>query len=191
MLIFEEKWPNYASGPKSAQHSFWVRQLFNVCVRVFHAPNLTISSVYRAAKIKISFIWKDDFFCQNRQIFYKSIAGRLPSIVQVYTQPYSFGGRIKLIIYQIRHELSVTIHETSTSWRKKKTLDGGPYKKKNKKNFKRNLYKYYKIKIELLLWLNSVWCCFFLWFLKGFLLDCVGRLKSIMLKSLRFSTHDM
>ena len=31
-----------------------------------------------------------------------------------------------LIIYQIRHELSVTIHEISTSW-KKNTLDGGPY----------------------------------------------------------------
>ena len=35
------------------------------------------------------------------------------------TQPYSFGGRIKLIICQIRHELSVTIHEISTSWKKK------------------------------------------------------------------------
>ena len=32
---------------------------------------------------------------------------------------------IKLIICQIRHALSVTIHEISTSW--KKTLDGGPY----------------------------------------------------------------
>ena len=36
-----------------------------------------------------------------------------------------FGGRIKLIICQIRHELSVTIHEISIS-REKKTLDGGP-----------------------------------------------------------------
>ena len=33
---------------------------------------------------------------------------------------------MKLIICQIRHELSVTIHEISTSW-KKKTLDGGLY----------------------------------------------------------------
>ena len=40
------------------------------------------------------------------------------------TQPYSFGGRIKLIICRIRHKLSVTIHEISTSW--KKRLDGGP-----------------------------------------------------------------
>ena len=34
-----------------------------------------------------------------------------PSVVQAYTQPYSLGGRIKLIICQIRHELSVTFHE--------------------------------------------------------------------------------
>ena len=46
------------------------------------------------------------------------------SIFQAYTQPHSFSGRIKLIICQIRQELSVTIHEISTSWRK--TLDGGP-----------------------------------------------------------------
>ena len=48
----------------------------------------------------------------------------LPKRKQAYTQPYSFGGKIKLIICQIRHELSVTIHEISTSG--KKTLDGGP-----------------------------------------------------------------
>ena len=33
LLIFEKKWPNYASVPKSS--SFWVRRLFNVCVRQF------------------------------------------------------------------------------------------------------------------------------------------------------------
>ena len=49
-------------------------------------------------------------------IFCKSIAGPLPSVVQAFTQPYSFGGSIKLIICQIRHELSV--HEISTSWKK-------------------------------------------------------------------------
>ena len=48
-----------------------------------------------------------------------------PSVVQAYTQPYSFGRRIQLIICQIRRELSVIIHEISTSWMKK-TLDGGP-----------------------------------------------------------------
>ena len=49
-------------------------------------------------------------------IFYKSIAGPLPSVAEAYTQPYSFGGRLKLIICQIWHELSVTIHEISTNW---------------------------------------------------------------------------
>ena len=64
LLIFEEKWPNYASGPKSAPNSdsFWISQLFKVCVRVFCAPNATILPVYIPAKIKMSFIWKDDFF---------------------------------------------------------------------------------------------------------------------------------
>ena len=55
-------------------------------------------------------------------IFCKSIAGPL---IEAYTQSYSFGGRIKLIMCQTRHELNVTIHELSTSW--KKTLNGGPY----------------------------------------------------------------
>ena len=41
----------------------------------------------------------------------------------VYTTN-SFSGRIKLIISQIGHELCVTNHEISSSW--KKTLDGGP-----------------------------------------------------------------
>ena len=58
-------------------------------------------------------------------IFSKSIADPLFSVVQAYTQPYLFGGRIKLIICQIRQELSFTIQEISTSW--KKTLDGKPY----------------------------------------------------------------
>ena len=39
LLIFEEKWPNYISGPKSALNSdsFWVRRLLNVCT---HPPEL-------------------------------------------------------------------------------------------------------------------------------------------------------
>ena len=38
-----------------------------------------------------------------------------PSIVQAYTQPYSFDGSIKLIICQIRNVLSVTIQKISSS----------------------------------------------------------------------------
>ena len=55
------------------------------------------------------------FFFAKIGVFCKSIAGPLS---EAYTQPYSFGGRIKLIICQIRHGLSVTIHEISTSWKK-------------------------------------------------------------------------
>ena len=79
--------------------------------------NYTILLVYKPSKIKMSFFWKDDFFFFSKiGIFCKSIAGPLPSVVQTYIQPYSFCGRIKLIICQISHELSVTIHDISTSW---------------------------------------------------------------------------
>ena len=53
----------------------------------------------------------------------KSNVAILPRVVQAYTQSYSFGARIKLIICQIRHEPSVTIHEISIS--RKKMFDGG------------------------------------------------------------------
>ena len=123
LLIIEEKWPNYASGPKSAPNSdsIWLYRLFNVCVRVFCAPNATILLVYISAKNKMSFIWKYHFFAKIG-IFCKSIAGPLPSVVEAYTQPYSFGGRMKPIICQIRHELSVIINERSTSCKKKKNV---------------------------------------------------------------------
>ena len=63
-IFVNKKWPYYAFGPKSAPNSdsFRVRRLFNVCVRVFCAPNATILLVYILAKIKKNFIWKDDFF---------------------------------------------------------------------------------------------------------------------------------
>ena len=51
---------------------------------------------------------------------FRSLAAIFNSIVQAYTQPYLFRGRIKLIICHIRHELSVTIHEVSTSCKKTK-----------------------------------------------------------------------
>ena len=58
LFIFEAKLSNYASGRKSTPNSdsFWVRQLFNVCVRFFCAPNATILLVYIPAKIKVNFI---------------------------------------------------------------------------------------------------------------------------------------
>ena len=88
--------------------SFWMR-------RVFCAPNATILPVYIPAKTKMIFIWKDDFFfCQNRKRQCYNISQRCSSV----SQPHSFGGKIKLIICQIRHELSVTIYEISSSWKK-------------------------------------------------------------------------
>ena len=76
--------------------------------------------------LKIRFFAKVGIFCM-------SIVGPLPSVVQAYTQPYSFGGRIKLIICQIRHEPSVTIYKICTRW--KKALDGGPYTKRKSRIF--------------------------------------------------------
>ena len=49
---------------------------------------------------------------------FQSNVAIFPKVVQAYTQPCSYGGRIKQIICQIRHELSVTIHDISTSWKK-------------------------------------------------------------------------
>ena len=42
LLIVQEKWFNYAFGPKSRPNSelVWVRRLFNVCVLVFCAQNV-------------------------------------------------------------------------------------------------------------------------------------------------------
>ena len=75
LLIFAEKWPNYASGLKSAPNSdsLWVYRLFNVCVRVFCAPNATILIVHQDQNelhLKRWFFWKIGIFC-------KSIAGPL------------------------------------------------------------------------------------------------------------------
>ena len=101
LLIFTEKWPNYASGAKFAPNSdsFCVRRLFNVCLLIFCAPNATILLVYILAKIKMDFIWKDDFFFAKIVIFSKSIAG---AFSEAYTQPYSSGGRTKLIKNRVR-----------------------------------------------------------------------------------------
>ena len=150
----KKKWPNYASGPKSALNSdlFWLRRLFNVCLRVFCAPNPTFLLCYPP---------RSKWASSEKMIFFskvvKSNIAIFPSVVQAHTEPYSFAGktlqfclitylprskwassekmiflpkffkvmsqyfpalfkrinshigrRIKLIICQIRHELSVT-----------------------------------------------------------------------------------
>ena len=67
LLIFKEKWPNYASEPKSAPNSdsFCGRRLFSVCMRVFCAPNATICLFTCPPRSK----WASSenmIFCQNR-----------------------------------------------------------------------------------------------------------------------------
>ena len=93
--------------------SFWVRRLFNVCGRV-SVPQMRKFCLFPypprskwVSSEKMIFFAKICIFC-------KSIAGTL---VQACAQPYSFDGRIKLIIYQIRHELSVTIRKKNYRWR--------------------------------------------------------------------------
>ena len=75
LLIFEEKWPNYASGPKSALNndSFWVYRLFNVCVRVFCAQMRQFCLFTYPPRSK----WDDCFLFAKIGIFCKSIAGPL------------------------------------------------------------------------------------------------------------------
>ena len=123
LLIFEEKWPNYASAPKSAANSdsFWVRRLFNVCVRVCCAPNATIFLIYIPAQIKMSFNWKDDFFLPKSA---SSVSQSQAHFPELFDRIHNHIRSAKGLNCQIRHELSVTIDEISTSW--KKTLNGGP-----------------------------------------------------------------
>ena len=83
-----------------------------IFVRRKDKSNATILITYITAQIKMSFIWKYEF-CAKIVIFGKSIAGPLSELyTSVYTTPYSFGRRIKLIICQNRHELSVTYIHT-------------------------------------------------------------------------------
>ena len=70
-----------------------------------------------------------------------------PSVVQTYTQPHSFSGRIQLITSQLRPELRVTIHEISTNW--KKMLDGGP------NTIKKTYVEKNKLKLERVYIINS------------------------------------
>ena len=82
VLIFKERCSNYAFGPKSAPNSdsFWVRWLFNLCVRDFCAPNATILLVWIPAKIKMSFTWEDDFILAKSAGPLSTLDGQLASI---------------------------------------------------------------------------------------------------------------
>ena len=66
LLIYEEKWPNYASGIKSGPNSdsFWVRPLFNVCVRQFCLLTYPPRSKWASSEKIISFA-KIVIFCKS------------------------------------------------------------------------------------------------------------------------------
>ena len=107
LLIFEEKWTNMALDQNPHQTvthfgcvgfsmyacGFSAPQRRQICLFTYPPRSKRAEKMIVLAKIGI--------FC-------KSIASPLSSVVQAYTQTYSFGGRIKLIICQIRHELLFT-----------------------------------------------------------------------------------
>ena len=83
-------------------YGFSVPQMLQFCLFTYPPRSK------RASSEKMIFFAKIIIFCN-------SIAGPFPRVVQAYIQLYLFGGRIKLYIGQIRHELSVTSHEIITS----------------------------------------------------------------------------
>ena len=110
---------------KMAELWLWTKILTKQCL-VLGAP------AFQCKRVGLLYPKYDKFAClhtrqdQNElhlkkwiaKIFCKSICWNIPNFVQAFTQPYSFGERIKLIICQIRYELSVTIHEIGISWKK-------------------------------------------------------------------------
>ena len=113
-----------------------VGRLFNVCVRIFCAPNATILLVYLPAEIKMSFIWKDGFFLpKSASSVSRSLAHLAKQSSSVYTTIFVRWKNKTNYLCQISYELSVTIHEISTSWRKKNVKWRILYKRfKHKRN---------------------------------------------------------
>ena len=120
LLIFEEKCPKYTSGPKSAPNSdsFWVHRLLYACglsvpqMRPFCLFTYPPGSKWASSE-KMIFLPKSASSVSRSQAHFLTLFNR------------SFGRRMKLIICQIRHKLSVTTHEISSSW--KKALCSGFY----------------------------------------------------------------
>ena len=86
------------------------------CLSLFHKiTNIRWWRCFSSSKIRTQ------IFAHILQHYHdvQSNVALFPNVVQAYTQPYSFSGRIKLIIFQIQHELSVTNHEISSNSKKK------------------------------------------------------------------------
>ena len=65
LLIFKENCSITALDQNPHSDSFWVRRIFNVCVRVFSAAYVIILLVYIATKIKDVFFSKIGIFCKS------------------------------------------------------------------------------------------------------------------------------
>ena len=121
----------HSSKILGCMHCFWLFTLCFIDERMlvsftfFHKiTNIQSWRCFSSSKIRTQF---SHTFCNITMIFKVMSQYFLAFFKYIHNHPCSFGGRIKLIICKIKHELGVTIHEISTSWRKKK-LDGGPYR---------------------------------------------------------------
>ena len=109
LLSFEDKLPNYASGPKSAPNSgsFWMRRLFNVCVLVFCAPNAIVFLVHSRQDQNELYLKRWFFSVSRSQAHFPALFKRIH--IRIRSSDLS---------YQTWAKCNVTIHEISTSWRK-------------------------------------------------------------------------
>ena len=103
----------HSSNILGCMHCFWLFTLW------FIDEDQTVLSLFSHTALTVLLFVQNPYaifahILQHYHDFQNNVT-IFPSVVQAYTQPYSFGGRIKLIIYHIRHELSVTIHEITTS----------------------------------------------------------------------------
>ena len=95
LLILKEKWPNYASGLKSASNSdlFWVRRLFNVCVRIFCASNMKILLVYIPPRSKWTSSENMSFFLPKSASSVSRLQAQLAALFKrIYNHIRSAGG---------------------------------------------------------------------------------------------------
>ena len=103
LLIFDEKWPIMPldRNPHQTVTRFGCGG-FSIYACGFSVPQMRQFCLFTyPPRSKWASSENMFFFFAKIGIFCKSFAGSLPSVVQAYTQPYLFGGKIKLIFCQI------------------------------------------------------------------------------------------
>ena len=106
----------HSSNILGCMHYFWLFTLWFIDedASFFHfihkIANIRSWRCFSSAKIRTQF---SHTYCNITMIF-KGMSQYFPA----FPPSYSFGERIKLIICQIRHELSLIIHKISISWKK-------------------------------------------------------------------------